>query len=132
MALRCDLIIRDATLFDGTGAPRRVGDVGVTGDRITGVGDLGAATADREVIATGKALAPGFIDGGMSAPIYADPKIRAIRGGGVPFKKELGTPEQIADAVLFLASEQAHYIHGHQLVVDGGVVPSVLAQLPRA
>ena len=77
-------------------------------------------------------VAPGFIDGGMSAPIYADPKIRAIRGGGVPFKKELGTPEQIADAVLFLASEQAHYIHGHQLVVDGGVVPSVLAQLPRA
>jgi N-acyl-D-amino-acid deacylase len=62
MALRCDLIIRDATLFDGTGAPRRVGDVGVAGERIVGVGDLGAATADREVIATGRALAPGFID----------------------------------------------------------------------
>ena len=62
MALRCDLIIRDATLFDGTGAARRVGDVGVTGDRIVGVGDLGGATADREIVATGKALAPGFID----------------------------------------------------------------------
>lgn len=62
MALRCDLIIRDATLFDGTGAPRTVGDVGVTGDRITAVGDLGGASADREVIATGRALAPGFID----------------------------------------------------------------------
>ncbi|MCO6418534.1 D-aminoacylase [Siccirubricoccus sp. KC 17139] len=62
MALRCDLIIRDATLFDGTGAPRRVGDLGVTGDRIAAVGDLGGATADREVIATGRALAPGFID----------------------------------------------------------------------
>jgi N-acyl-D-amino-acid deacylase len=62
MALRCDLIIRDATLFDGTGAPRRTGDLGVTGDRIVAVGDLGAASADREVIATGKALAPGFID----------------------------------------------------------------------
>jgi N-acyl-D-amino-acid deacylase len=62
MALRCDLIIRDATLFDGTGAPRSVGDVGVTGDRITAVGDLGGASADREVIATGRALAPGFID----------------------------------------------------------------------
>ena len=62
MALRCDLIIRDATLFDGTGAPRSVGDVGVTGDRIMAVGDLGGASADREVIATGKALAPGFID----------------------------------------------------------------------
>ena len=62
MALRCDLIIRDATLLDGTGGPRRVGDLGVSGDRIVGVGDLGGATADREVIATGKALAPGFID----------------------------------------------------------------------
>ncbi len=62
MALRCDLIIRDATLFDGTGAPRSTGDVGVTGERIVAVGDLGGATADREVIATGRALAPGFID----------------------------------------------------------------------
>ncbi len=62
MALRCDLIIRDATLFDGTGAPRRVGDLGVTGNRIAAIGDLGGASADREVIATGKALAPGFID----------------------------------------------------------------------
>jgi len=62
MALRCDLIIRDATLFDGTGAPRRVGDLGVKGDRIAAIGDLGGASADREVIATGRALAPGFID----------------------------------------------------------------------
>jgi N-acyl-D-amino-acid deacylase len=62
MALRCDLIIRDATLFDGTGGPRRVGDLGVKGDRIVAIGDLGGASADREVIATGKALAPGFID----------------------------------------------------------------------
>ena len=62
MTLRCDLIIRDATVFDGTGAPRFKADVGVTGDRIVAVGDLGAASADREVLATGKALAPGFID----------------------------------------------------------------------
>ena len=62
MALRCDLIIRDATIFDGTGGPRRVGDLGVKGQRIVAMGDLGGASADREVIATGKALAPGFID----------------------------------------------------------------------
>jgi N-acyl-D-amino-acid deacylase len=62
MALRCDLIIRDATVFDGTGAPRFKGDVGVQGDRIAAVGDLGSASADREVNGTGKAIAPGFID----------------------------------------------------------------------
>ena len=39
-----------------------MGDVGVAADRIVGVGDLGAATADQEIIATGKVVAPGFID----------------------------------------------------------------------
>ena len=62
MTLRCDLILRDATIFDGSGAQRFNADVGVTGDRIVALGDLGAASGDREVLATGKALAPGFID----------------------------------------------------------------------
>jgi len=62
MALRCDLILRDATIIDGTGTARTRGDVGVTGDRIAAIGDLSAASADREVIATGKVVAPGFID----------------------------------------------------------------------
>jgi N-acyl-D-amino-acid deacylase len=62
MALRCDLIIRDVTVFDGTGAPRFKGDVAVKNDRIAAVGDLGGASGAREVIGTGKALAPGFID----------------------------------------------------------------------
>ena len=60
--MRYDLIFRDATVLDGTGAPRLTADVGVTGDRIVAVGDLGGVAADREVIATGLALAPGFID----------------------------------------------------------------------
>ncbi|MCX7374748.1 MAG: amidohydrolase family protein [Alphaproteobacteria bacterium] len=62
MAFRCDLIIRDATILDGTGAPRFQGDVAVEGDRIRAVGDLSSASGTREVIATGRALAPGFID----------------------------------------------------------------------
>lgn len=60
--MRCDLIIRDATVFDGTGKTRFKADVGVTGDRIVAVGDLSASTGDREIVATGKAVAPGFID----------------------------------------------------------------------
>jgi len=62
MASRCDMIIRDGTIFDGTGAPRFKADVAVVGDRILAVGDLGSFSATREVIATGKAVAPGFID----------------------------------------------------------------------
>ncbi|WP_129775378.1 SDR family NAD(P)-dependent oxidoreductase [Peristeroidobacter soli] len=76
------------------------------------------------------AIAPGFIDAGMSAPIYADPKVRKLRGGAVP-QRRLGVADDIANAVLFLASEQAAYINGHELVVDGGVVNSILMQLPR-
>jgi N-acyl-D-amino-acid deacylase len=62
MTLRCDLIIRDATVFDGLGNPRTRTDVGVTGDRIVAVGDLGGSEADRDISADGLALAPGFID----------------------------------------------------------------------
>ena len=40
MAVRGDLIIRDAVVFDGTAAARFTGDVGVAGDRIVAVGDL--------------------------------------------------------------------------------------------
>ena len=62
LIMHCDLIFRDATVIDGTGAARRAADVGVTRDRIAAIGDLSAARADREVIATGRVLAPGFID----------------------------------------------------------------------
>jgi NAD(P)-dependent dehydrogenase (short-subunit alcohol dehydrogenase family) len=76
-------------------------------------------------------VAPGFIDGGMSAPFYADPKVRALRGGAVP-NGGLGTVEDIAEAVWFLASANARYVNGHQLVVDGGVCHSLLRALPRS
>ncbi len=62
MALRCDLIIRDATIVDGSGRPGFRGDVAVDGERIAAVGDLGAASGTREVTARGRVLAPGFID----------------------------------------------------------------------
>ncbi|HEY0686554.1 MAG TPA: D-aminoacylase [Steroidobacter sp.] len=59
---RCDLIIRDVAIFDGTGAPARLGDLAVRGERIASVGDLGSWVGTREIVASGLALAPGFID----------------------------------------------------------------------
>ncbi len=76
------------------------------------------------------AVAPGLIDAGMSEPIYADPEMRAARESKVPLGR-LGVATDIADAVLFLASEKAAYVHGHNLIVDGGVTGSVIAHLPR-
>jgi len=39
--------------------------------------------------------------------------------------------QDVANAVIWLASDEAAYITGHQLVIDGGVAHSVLMQLPR-
>lgn len=76
------------------------------------------------------AVAPGLIDAGMSTPIYADPVTREARESKVPLGR-LGTAQDIAGVVLFLASDTAAYITGQNLVVDGGVTSSVIAHLPR-
>ncbi len=76
------------------------------------------------------AVAPGLIDGGMSAPIYADADIRARREGRVPLGR-LGRTDDVVGAVLWLLSDAAGYITGQQLLVDGGVTMSVIAGLPR-
>lgn len=76
------------------------------------------------------AVAPGLIDAGMSEPIYADPATREARSSKIPLGR-LGTAADVADVVLFLASDDARYVHGQNVVVDGGVVGSVIAHLPR-
>ena len=76
------------------------------------------------------AIAPGFIDAGMSAPFFEQASVREKRAGGVPLKR-LGQAHDVVNAVVYLQSEAAQYVSGHQLVVDGGVVGSLLAHLPR-
>lgn len=76
------------------------------------------------------AVAPGLIDAGMSEPIYADPATRSARESKVPLGR-LGTATDVAEVVLFLASDAAAYVHGQNIVVDGGVTGSVIAHLPR-
>ena len=58
-----DLIIRNGTVVDGTGAPRRRADVAIDGDRIVAVGDVSAhEPATREIDATGLIVTPGWVD----------------------------------------------------------------------
>ncbi|MDB5776816.1 MAG: dan [Herbaspirillum sp.] len=57
-----DLLIRNATIVDGTGALRFDGDIGIRGDRIARIGDLAAARGQVEMDAAGRVAAPGFID----------------------------------------------------------------------
>lgn len=56
-----DLIIRNGSIIDGTGAPSYVGDVAVRDGRIEAVGEV-SGDADNEVDATGMVVAPGFVD----------------------------------------------------------------------
>jgi len=62
MSERFDLVIRHGTVVDGARAPRYVADVAVSGDRIARIGPLPGARSAREIDATGKIVAPGFID----------------------------------------------------------------------
>jgi N-acyl-D-amino-acid deacylase len=57
-----ELLIRNATVIDGTRAPRYQADIGVSGGRIAAIGRLDSAHADVELDASGKVAAPGFID----------------------------------------------------------------------
>lgn len=59
---RFDVLIRNGTLYDGFGAPPRQADVGITGDTITAIGELGQAEARTVIDARGCAVAPGFIN----------------------------------------------------------------------
>jgi len=67
---------------------------------------------------TVNALAPGFIATEMTAQLGAE-TLEAIRKE-VPLGR-LGEPQEVADAVLFLASDAAAYITGHVLTIDGGL-----------
>lgn len=57
-----DIIVRQGTLYDGSGKQPVIADIALDGDRIAAIGDLSNARADREIDASGLAVAPGFIN----------------------------------------------------------------------
>jgi NAD(P)-dependent dehydrogenase (short-subunit alcohol dehydrogenase family) len=65
------------------------------------------------------AIAPGLIAGGMNAPILNKEILVSGLTQQVPLKR-LGKPEEIVNAVLFLAFEESGYINGTTIVADGG------------
>ena len=64
-------------------------------------------------------VAPGFIDTDMTSVLSDKAKEAAL--AGIPLQR-MGTPENVADAVAFLVSDQAAYITGQVIHVDGGMV----------
>jgi Dehydrogenases with different specificities (related to short-chain alcohol dehydrogenases) len=65
------------------------------------------------------ALCPGFIETRLTRPLINNPDRIAPYLKTIPMGR-VGLPEDIADAALFMASDESRYMTGHCLVVDGG------------
>ena len=71
------------------------------------------------------AVCPGFIDTPMLAPMISIPGTRDAFEARTPMRR-LGRPDDIAKAIRFLLSDDASYVTGHELVVDGGITKTTM------
>jgi 3-oxoacyl-[acyl-carrier protein] reductase len=121
-ALMKTLIRRGGSVINVTSVSGIIGMAGQTNYSASKAGVIGFTKAlAREVARFGvrvNAVAPGFIDTDMTASI--DENARKKLYAQIPLGKT-GTPKQVARAVLYLASEDASYITGQVLTMDGGL-----------
>ena len=100
-----------------------VGNAGQTNYAAAKAGVIGfSKSAARELASRGitvNVVAPGFIGTDMTADLPESVKEKAL--SDIPLGRA-GQPEDVANAVLFLASDQASYITGQVVHVDGGMV----------
>ena len=66
------------------------------------------------------AVFPGFVETGMTVELHARPGVREERMALTPLGR-LAEPEDIAPGILYLASDEASFVTGTELVIDGGV-----------
>lgn len=69
---------------------------------------------------TVNALSPGATETPLNKVAYT-PQVRAAYNERIPLGR-IASAEEVADAILFLASDAARYVNGHELVVDGGLI----------
>jgi NAD(P)-dependent dehydrogenase (short-subunit alcohol dehydrogenase family) len=72
-------------------------------------------------------VAPGPIETGMLNRFTGTAENKAALASGVSMKR-VGTPEEIAQAIVFVASDKASFITGASIAVDGGMLIGTLAR----
>ncbi len=75
------------------------------------------------------AVCPGMTRTLLTEKVYSDPTLLAQREALVPLRR-IGTPEEVAHAVVYLAGPGAAYITGQALLVDGGISDHMLQMIP--
>lgn len=75
-------------------------------------------------------VAPGLVRTPLSEAFYTDPKTKAAREAVVPLRR-IGRVDDIAEAVLFFASDRAGYVTGQEVIVDGGYDQTLMSHVPR-
>lgn len=63
---------------------------------------------------------PGFVDSPMTRAHHDDPAVHQDRVGKMPLGR-MGQPEDIANGILYLASDESSFVTGSELVIDGGM-----------
>ncbi len=117
MAQRAGKIINISSVVGINGNPGQANYVASKAGVIGFTKSIAKEVASRNI--TVNAIAPGFIETDMTDKLNEKQKEALV--SQIPLKK-IGKPEDIAKAVIFLASEYANYITGQTLVVDGGLV----------
>jgi len=75
-------------------------------------------------------VSPGLVETPLTKTFYETPGVRQTRSERVPLRR-IATPQDIADATLFLASDRASYITGEEILVDGGYGRMLMGLIPR-
>jgi len=122
-AVRTMMRKRTGTIINITSVVGIAGNGGQTNYAASKAGIIGLTKSLAKEVAvrgiTVNAVAPGFVGTDMTADLSDDLKGKAIEA--IPLGR-MGTPEDIAKTVGFLASSGASYITGQTIVVDGGMV----------